>query len=164
MSGCAVGPDGKLLDAQDIQWYDDADSSEPINHMVQPTPPTTTAITDVPDARRSGRTIRPSNRMIDPNNAEASTATTPHKRKASGTVAAGRRVNRKVVIDTDESSNASESDEEHSATTPEDDAGDTEPGEPEDEPEDAELAHASTKAMGDADRKVSSTTKKHDMN
>jgi hypothetical protein len=28
MSDCAVGPDGKLLDVKDIEWYKDVDSSE----------------------------------------------------------------------------------------------------------------------------------------
>ena len=31
MSDCAVGSDGKLLNAKDIEWYEDVDSSEPIN-------------------------------------------------------------------------------------------------------------------------------------
>ena len=36
MSDCAVGPDGKLLDAKDTEWYEDADSSEPINQATSP--------------------------------------------------------------------------------------------------------------------------------
>jgi hypothetical protein len=31
MSDCAIGPDGKLLDAKDIQWYKDIDSLVLIN-------------------------------------------------------------------------------------------------------------------------------------
>jgi hypothetical protein len=31
---CALGPDGKLLDASKIPWYDDPDDPQPI----QPTP------------------------------------------------------------------------------------------------------------------------------
>ena len=42
---------------------------------------------------------RPSNRITDPDNAEALSSTTTHKRKASGGMAAGRRINRKVAID-----------------------------------------------------------------
>jgi hypothetical protein len=45
MSGCTVGPDGKLLDAKDIVWFEDADSSEPINHTT--TPSSTTSVATV---------------------------------------------------------------------------------------------------------------------
>jgi len=51
MSGCTVGPDGKLLDAKDIQWFEDVDSSEPINCAT-----TTASITTTPD---SSATIHP---------------------------------------------------------------------------------------------------------
>ena len=64
MSDCAVGPDGKLLDAKDIEWYEDADSSEPINQATSssaaihpffrggPAPAVVVA-----GARRSGRSL-----------------------------------------------------------------------------------------------------------
>ena len=45
MPGCAVGPDGNLLDAEDIQWYKDVDSSEPINLATTPSSSVTTANT-----------------------------------------------------------------------------------------------------------------------
>lgn len=36
---CAVGPGGKLLPAERIQWYDDPDDKEPIVQPSNPTPP-----------------------------------------------------------------------------------------------------------------------------
>ena len=139
MSDRAVGPDGKLLDAKDIDWYEDADASEPISQATTPSVTTTSSSAAihpffrgvlapavvVAGARRSGRATRPSNRITDPDNAEALSSATTHKRKASGGMAASRRINRKVAVD--------------------DEAGDTEPD---------DLAYASTKAMGDADREV----------
>lgn len=192
MSGCAVGPDGKLLDAKDIKWYEDADSSEPINHTTTPSVSVTTANSSntihpffrgdpapavvATGSRRSGRAIRPSNRIIDPDNSEALSfaavhklnapiprpnnveASPTHKRKASRTMAggdgAGRRINRKIGVDDKESSDGSEISDyepdvaEHPVTS-DIEAGDTEPD------EDPELAYVSTKAMGDADREVS---------
>lgn len=192
MSGCAVGPDGKLLDAKDIKWYEDVDSSEPINHTTAPSEFITTANSAntihpffrggpapavvAAGSRRSGRAPRPSNRITDPDNAEASSfatahrlkapttgpdnakASTTHKRKASRSTAAGdsagRRINRKVGVDDEESTSGSEISDyepgvaEHPATS-DIEAGDTEPD------EEPELAYASTKAMGDADREVS---------
>ena len=112
MSDCAVGPDGKLLDAKDIEWYEDADSSEPINQAT--TPSVTTASSSaaihpffrggpapavvVAGARRSGHATRPSNRITDPDNAEALSSTTTHKCKASGGMAAGHCINGKVAV------------------------------------------------------------------
>ena len=165
MSDCAVGPDGKLLDAKDIEWYEDADSSEPINQAT--TPSVTTANSSaaihpffhggpapavvVAGARRSGRVTRPSNRITDPDNAEALSSATTHKCKASGGMAAGRRINRKVAVDDEGSTDGGEiNDYEpdiagNPVMTSDDEAGDTEPD---------NLAYASTKAMGDADREV----------
>ena len=201
MSGCAVGPDGKLLDAKDIVWFEDADSSEPINHAATPSSamPASSSAATAPDAvaagaRRSGRAIRPSLRVTDPDNAEASpfaitrklkdpitnpdawafvttrkpkgpvtnpdnteasSSATMHKRKASRNMAAGRRINRKVAIDDNDSTDGSEVSDfepdivELPAQSSDNDAGDTEPD------EDGGLGYASTKAMGDADREVS---------
>ena len=123
MSGCTVGPDGKLLDAKDIRWFEDADSSEPINHAT-----TTTSITTTPDsfttihpffhdgpaptaeviaAQCSGCATCPSLRITDPDNTEGAYASR-HKRKASqGIAAPGRYINRKVANDNKESSDGS---------------------------------------------------------
>jgi hypothetical protein len=178
MSGCTVGPDGKLLDAKDIVWFEDADSSEPINHTTTPSS-TTTASTStanhapapvVAGARRSGRAIRPSIRVTDPDNAEAhklkgpntnpdnaeaSSLATMHKRKASRTMVAERHINRKVAIDDNGSTDGSEVSDykpdvvELPPASSDNEAGETEPD------EEADIGYASTKAMGDADREVS---------
>jgi hypothetical protein len=47
MSDCTVGPDGKLLNAKDIEWYEDADSSEPINRATTPSVTTTSSFTAI---------------------------------------------------------------------------------------------------------------------
>lgn len=39
MNKCAIGKDGKLLDAADIQWFHDADDAHPI-------PPTTSEVSN----------------------------------------------------------------------------------------------------------------------
>jgi hypothetical protein len=169
MSDCAVGPDGKLLNAEDIEWYEDVDSSEPINKATTPSSITTTNSSTaihpffrggpapavvVAGARRSGHVTRPSNRITNPDNAEASSSATTHKRKASGSMGAGRRINRKVAVNDEGSTDGSEIDDyepnvaEHPATASDNEA-DTEPE------EDTDLAYACTKAMGDADREVS---------
>jgi hypothetical protein len=165
MSDCAIGPDGKLLDAKDIEWYEDADSSEPINQATTPSVTTASSSTTihpffcggpapavvVAGARRSRRATHPSNRITNPDNAKALSSATTHKCKAFGGMAAGRRINRKVAVDDEGSTDSGEIDDyepniaKHPATTSDDKAGDTEPD---------DLAYASTKAMGDAYREV----------
>ena len=145
MTDCAVGPDGSLLDADKIVWYNDADSSEPI---VTTNPPIMVEAV----SRRSGRAIRPSNKLIDPNNVEVATWKPRYKRKASHTVAADRCINRKVTIGSSDGSDGSEESNcnlevaDHPATL---EAGDTELG------KDSDIGYLSTNAMGDADREVS---------
>lgn len=189
MSGCAVGADGKLLDAKDIQWFEDADSSEPINLATTSTKadlPSTTIhpffrggpapAAIVAGARRSGRATRPSNKLVDPDNAEASSSRVKHhsniitdtdnaeatssaithKRKASRTMVASRRTNRKVAAEDNESSDGkieisdyAPDVTEHLATSSDNGAEETE------RDEDSDIGHVSTKAMGNADREVS---------
>jgi len=99
MSGCAIGPDGKLLDAKDIVWFKDADSSEPINHATTPLGPSSITTADsfttihpffhgrpapaaiVAGAHCSGHATHPSIRITNPNNTEASGFVTTHKLK-----------------------------------------------------------------------------------
>ena len=169
MSGCAIGPDGELLNAKDIKWYKDGDLSEPINQATSSsatTPNSSTTIHPffrggpapavvITGTHHSGWATHPSNRIIDPNNAETLPSATMHKCKASGSIAAGHHVNHKFTADDERSTDGGESDDyepdvtEHPATTSDDEAGDTEPE------EDINLAYASTKAMGDADCEVS---------
>jgi len=171
MSGCAVGSDGKLLDAKDIRWFEDADSSEPINHAT-----TTASITTTPNssttthlffrdgpaptaeviaAQHSGRATRPSLRITDSDNAEGAYASR-HKRKASqGIAAPGRHINHKVADDNKESSDSSEiSDYEPNvaeAVILPAESSDIEVGDMEPE-DDSDTGFTATKAMGDVDR------------
>jgi hypothetical protein len=156
-SGCAVGPDGSLLDASQIKWFHDADdalpfapassspssgdkastSSEAGVHPLFRRRPAATL--KVAGARRSARALRPSARMIDPDNAEASTsAGQKRSRKASIPT---RRTSRKVIeSDTEPAS-------ERSGTPIATDAGEeTEPGAAED--------YAKLQLMADADHEV----------
>ena len=84
MSDCAVGPDSKLPNAKDIEWYEDADSSEPINQATTPSITTASSSTAihpyfhdgpapgvvVAGACRSGHATHPSNRITNPNKVE----------------------------------------------------------------------------------------------
>lgn len=165
MTDCAIGPDGKLLDAKDIEWYGDADSSEPINQATTPSITTTSSSAAshpffrgglaptvvVAGAHHSEHATCPSNRITNPDNADALSSATMHKCKASGGMTAGRRMNCKVAIDDEGSTDDGEIDDyepdiaEHPAMTSDDEAGNTKPD---------NLAYASTKAMGDADNEV----------
>ena len=167
MSDCAVGPDSKLLDAKDIEWYEDADSSEPINQATTHPPQITTAsssaaihpffcgglapVVVVAGAHHSRCATHPSNRITDPNNAEALSSATMHKCKASGGMAAGCHINHKVAVDDEGSTDSGKINDyepdiaEHPAMTSDDKVGDTEPD---------DLAYASTMAIGDADHEV----------
>ena len=159
MPGCAVGPDGNLLDAEDIQWYKDVDSSEPINLATTLSSSITTAnmstaihpfFHGVATACCSGHVTRPSNRITNPDNAAAT-----HKCKASRGMAAGCCINCKVAINDKGSSDGSKTSDyepdvaELPAASSDKDAGETE------QDEDTNIGYASTKAMGDADREVS---------
>ena len=55
---CALAADGTLLDAAQIQWYNDPDDDNPLQVPTQPEP-----------ARRSARIPRPAPKLVDPNNA-----------------------------------------------------------------------------------------------
>jgi hypothetical protein len=134
MSGCAVGPDGKLLDAKDIKWYEDADSSEAINNIPPPAPPLGPSkpntihpffgggLDSAAGSRRSGRVTRPSNRITDPDNAEVSSTarklkakartstTVTHKRKASRSVASGDGSSRRIKVGIDNEASTDDND------------------------------------------------------
>jgi hypothetical protein len=181
MSQCAIGADGQLLDASEIQFFNDVDDDTPISGPSNlPTPsswpihPLFSGIhspaLNVAGSRRTARVSRPSTKVHDPDNAEGSGVA---KRKA--TASSGRRNMRKVVIDTDIESGGdgntntdAQSNHTLGAATPDDQNATTEDGESEypppieaDDSGDgdsaiaADMAYAQTKAMGDADRLVS---------
>jgi hypothetical protein len=148
---CAVGSDGKLLDASQITWYNDPDDDEP---MAPTTAATTTAVQrnlsattldsflskapaaeNMAESRRSTRAIRPSMKVVDPDNAMAL------KRKPSrSTTAKPARRLRQVSPSPDLTDSNDE-------PVPTDNEEDNIPTEPDD-------AYEQTKALGDADREV----------
>ncbi|KAJ7212844.1 hypothetical protein C8J57DRAFT_1227483 [Mycena rebaudengoi] len=143
---CAVGPDGKLLDAKTIVWYNDPDDAQPL-----PTAPTST-IPSFFGPRRTGRVSVPSARVTDPDNAEKG------KRKAAAALPNPRSTARSRSAPSDTEETEHEEDVHMSdANTTEDGAtedGATEDGEEADEAEEEEdpmTAYLKTKAFGEAD-------------
>jgi hypothetical protein len=160
---CALAADGSLLDASAITFFNDPDddtplpNSTPIHPFFQGSlaPAKITA-----GSRQSARVTRPSARITDPDNAEASTGT----RKRSATVtapaeASSRAARRAKLSDgddggDDESEHCDEPDIDEdiggdgNVTTEQEDGGD------DTDIELVEEAYRTTKAMGDADRQV----------
>jgi hypothetical protein len=137
---CALGPDGKLLDASQIKWYNDADNDEPMasattSSTTQHQAMTTldTFITKAPAARRSTHAPRPSTKAIDPDNVMNL------KRKPSNMATGKPSRPRHTSPDREE-----------------DDETEPDPTDPEDDdPVKPDIAYEETKALGDADREVS---------
>src|ERR1700722_6741464 len=76
-SGCAEGPDGHLLDASEITWYNDPNDSEPL-----PTTSRTTRASPVPKtagSRCPKRTLQPSAQLRDPENTAMQSSRLKHK-------------------------------------------------------------------------------------
>ncbi|KAJ7075640.1 hypothetical protein B0H15DRAFT_791554 [Mycena belliarum] len=158
--GCAQNADGTLRPASEIVFYNDVDDTVPIaGPSTTPSPPIHPLFSGVrpldrvagvrrsSPRRRSGRTLRPSARVADPNNAE--TTVGAGKRKAESVVSHPAPKKRLVVAadSSDVESDAESSDEHMEAveTEAEDVAG-----EAEHEVIDVEQ-YESFKAMGDAD-------------
>lgn len=147
--GCAIGPDGRLLDASEIDWVNDPDDDEPMpmattSSMVQRSLDSFVTKPPLP-ARRSTRAARPSTKAIDPDNAMAI------KRKTSDAPAPNpsrrlRHVSPEHEEDAATDSDTSEPDCSRGTNTEEDD--------PVSQGEAYEEAYEETKALGDADRKV----------
>jgi len=148
-NGCAVGPDGKLLDPSQIVWYNDADDDEPMAQAttpstVQPQPQLSATTLDSfvtkvpPPARRSTRAARPSTKAIDPDNTMAI------KRKSSNAPSPNPSCRLRQASPEHNEDEASEPD----ATVPDP------PNTEEDDPVDPGDVYEVTKALGDADRQV----------
>ena len=171
--GCAQDADGNLLSPSKIKWFEDADSVAPISESSPAASsslkPMTlsrslasanvlTAAGNV-GARRSGRTIHPSTRLTDPDNAESRAFFAPSgaKRKAS-TAGGAHTFRRKVAEGSDSDDDVVEAPATSGGDTQDErDARDTTEKATSDE-EDVEVLeanYASTKALGDADREVS---------
>ena len=144
---CAIGPDGKLLDASKITWFNDPDDAEPMapasstSSAVQRQPSVNTLDAFVtrdppPAARRSARAPRPSTKVIDPDNIMAI------KCKSSNTVADNPAWRLRQA--------SPELEDDNSVTEPDPTGTDTE----DDGSVDPDHAYEDTKALGDADRAV----------
>lgn len=110
---CAIAPDGSLMDAADIHWYNDADDAAPIPSALTSTSASSSAQSlddffsshppakKVSGARQSSRVRKPSKHTTDPDNAEAGDVLedvrSGQKRKTGGTAGMSRRVSHKVI-------------------------------------------------------------------
>lgn len=164
MSNCALGADGKLLDASEIQFFNDVDDDVPISGPSNPPPipihplfSRASPVQKVAGSRRTARVSRPSAKVIDPNNAE----TISRKRKAESIDVNPRPITRPTILDGDD---ISDDDDDNPPPLASDNASDDETTDEVDhdihadddelDDADAQLAYASTKEMGDADRTV----------
>jgi len=182
--GCAQDADGNLLSPSKIQFFHDPDDEIPISGpgsigypapsrpVAKPVASSSTKPTtltryfasanllqpEAGGARRSGRAIRPSTRITDPDNAESHAFRTIAgvKRKAStaGDGQQPRRLRKPIEIsDNDESSGDNSQDE---GTDNNAEATEKASSDDEDIVElELDASYASTKALGDADREVS---------
>jgi hypothetical protein len=170
--GCAQGPDGELLDASEITWYNDADSDEPISSSKHPAANSGSSLhprhsvttidhffpplQEISGSRRSARIPRPSTKSTDPDNAMVPVAA-PLKRKGSAGIAANApsRRARKIVVDSDDdcTTEPNISDvEDHSE--PHDDVDGSGQNSCAEDTDEATVAYQHTKSLGDADREV----------
>ena len=165
---CALAADGSLLNASAIIFYNDPDDDTPLPNSAATSTPVHAFFQGGPApgkiaarSHRSAHVTRPSARIIDPDNAEASAVT--RKRLATVTASAEASLHAahqaRVTDSDDESEHHNESDDAEvnagdddvgmgGATTEEDGGGDG---------TDVELieeSYRTTKAMGDADRQV----------
>jgi hypothetical protein len=154
---CAVGPDGNLLPASGIVWYNDPADVTPLPPA--PSSPKGTQIDDFFPRRTSTRVPRPSARAADPNNTEAV------KRKASRDLndrcsKARARTSSESTESTPElDDDGDEIPDLKDASDSEDDDDAVEGGEDgEDDEADVEAAYQATKELGDADREVNVAT------
>ena len=159
-NGCALGSDGKLLDASKIIWHYDADDDKPMasattSLMGQPQPGLSATTLDL-FVRRSGRAACPSTKSIDPDNAMAVKRKTsdapnpnPSRRLRQASPDHGEDKTTYSDITEPDISPATEPGEDKADTT-EPDSTDTE----EDISVNPDDAYEETKALGDADRKV----------
>jgi len=146
--GCAVGPDGELCDASEIEFFNDPNNDQPIalattSSTVQPS--LNSFVTKLPPpARRSNRVPHPSTKAIDPDNAMA----TKHKTSDAPNPNPSRRL--RQASPEHKEDRASEPDTTEPNQSHYADSTNTE----EDDPIDPGKAYEEVKALGDADRQV----------
>lgn len=180
MSGCAVGQDGKLLEATEIEWFNDPDDAIPLSKpltaasshsSMQSMAPATldsffsrsgSPAVKIAGARRSQRVPRPSAKAAESSNRPGL------KRKATDNQNQRSTTRRRVTssgsdtsdkdteLDQDIEANDDAMDEDVDDDGVVDDASQdvVEEKGPDEEDNDAEDAYQTTKAMGDLDRQV----------
>jgi hypothetical protein len=178
MSDCAVAKDGTLKDADDIEWFNDADDLIPLPQtrplMAGSSASSVTSLDGFfasrPPARKVGgerhstRIRKPSKRTVDPDNAEGTgnaveDVASGQKRKV-GISGASRRVARKIVESESGSEKSGNNGDGSASDNEEPDGNDTDGnsdnGEEDDEDDDtlADAKYDRLKALGDKDREV----------
>lgn len=167
--GCAQDENGNLLSPSKIQWYNDVDDEAPMPGSnaaasSSPAPPPVASSSkfkpstitrffvadNVAGSRRSNRTTRPSARVTDPDNMEARAFFAPsRKRKASSSddEQQPRRLQKVAQVSEEEPDDVDEGDASDDVVELTEKASSDE--------DDVEATYEATKALGDADRKVS---------
>lgn len=147
---CAVGPDGKLLDEKDIDWYNDRDDELPIAPAASSSTSAQNAFsvllarggkpaTVTAGSRRSNRPSKPSAKVLEAKklSRKRSTVDTDIDSGNEAPAKKSRQSTRSIIVDSDDEP---------------DDVEDDEAKDNSDEDEDAEKAYGNTKALGDEDR------------
>jgi hypothetical protein len=183
--GCAQDADGNLLSPSKITFYNDPDDEHPISgpNISRPAAPAvssssslpTTQLTlarsyasanlvltstvDAAGARRSGRATRPSTRVADPDNAESHAFFAPSGAKRKASTAGGAQQPRRLHKATDDDTSGRDSQDDRDSDADDDnttmDQSEIATEKASSDEEDVEANYASTKALGDADREVS---------
>ncbi|KAG1831325.1 hypothetical protein EV424DRAFT_1573455 [Suillus variegatus] len=94
---CALRPDGQLKDAKDIKWYNDPDDDSPM--LPSPPPATSNGKITAFVSRRSGRAIKPTEKIRDAVNsapAKRPAPAAPEGQPAPKRIQTGSHLNRHV--------------------------------------------------------------------
>ncbi|KAJ7615255.1 hypothetical protein DFH06DRAFT_125311 [Mycena polygramma] len=148
---CALGPDGKLLDAKDITFFNDPDDMVPLPPASSTS--TATTITDffgtAAPPRRSTRAPVPSTRTTDPNNSETTkrkpATALPHPRASARRRSGVESEDADAAQDTEPEDDVDMADATASNSSQHNDSGD------DDGEEDPMTEYLKTKAFGEAD-------------
>ncbi|KAF5370479.1 hypothetical protein D9615_009743 [Tricholomella constricta] len=163
---CALAADGSLLDASDIVFYNDPDDEVPLPPTLNfsPAPPVhpffnggEAPAVSVASSRRSGRALRPSIRLRDPDNNEPpARGTSALKRAASNSVSSPST--RRKVTDSDDSSDEFQDVENGTGGDTEEEGQDEGVDEEDEEDTGLEDRFACVKAMADSNREALALT------
>ena len=164
MSECTVRADGTLKYASEIDWFNDVNDNKPISDLPANQIPLSSSTTlhlfftgshapttFVASTCHSAHVLRPSTRMLDPNNIEGSSSTTVAKRKATDNMhTTGCSVVCKVSTEATSSDDDGSDNDTNPSVIVDSDVIETE--------DDPELVYMSTKVMGNADCEVNYTS------